>query len=368
MRKNVLLITMQDNNNIGNRLQNYAMQSLLEKHGLEVTNLDNDYSDVPVLSIKAKIKGYIRCVLGTIGLKKYKQSSLLYGKNQKNRYLLNKQFSNEYIHHITKVTYDDVFQKKWDEYSLGFVGSDQVWHNWGKSEIELPYYYLEFLPSKKRIAYAPSFGFDEFPLDDREQHIKGLEGMRYISCREETGCKLIEDAIGKKVPHVLDPTLLLSYSDWHKLAMGSNKFSQSQNNYAFLYFLDEPSPEYKAEIKTLLKRKGLKTIDFLDFSNKEIANCGPKEFISLIEHADYVLTDSFHCCVFSILFKRQFKVFRRQGIGMEKMFSRIEELLANTGNLDKIYGGPSNNVKKESFEELKQTSLNYINKVLSDAF
>ena len=79
--------------------------------------------------------------------------------------------------------------------------------------------------------------------------------MNRISCREKSGCNLIEDIIHRKVPHVLDPTLLLSSNDWHKLSIDANEYSKSQKNYAFLYFLGEISPEYREEIQKIIKSR-----------------------------------------------------------------------------------------------------------------
>lgn len=141
-RKKALLVTLQDNN-IGNRLQNYAMQLILEKFNLKVTNLDNGYS---AISIKAEIKDLIRYALSIAGLRK-DGAAIFY---RKKRYRINKKFTNTYIHNINKVTYSDVYQKNWDSYFIGFVGSDQVWHKWRDDNNELPYYYLEFLPKEKR--------------------------------------------------------------------------------------------------------------------------------------------------------------------------------------------------------------------------
>ena len=350
---------------MGNRLQNYALQFVLSKYSSNITNLDNGYSEFDSRNYKHQVKELIKNILSFLGLKKYKDWSI-YNKNRRARYLINKEFTDKYIHNITKVTYDNVYQKNWNNYDLAIVGSDQVWHKWRDNDKELPYYYLEFLPESKRASYAASFGFDEFPKEDREQHVEGLRGMKYISCRETSGCNLVKKVTGQRVPHVLDPTLLLNAQDWRKLSSDSNHYSKSQKKYAFIYFLGELTPEYESEIKRILNTKGLEAINFLDFMNSEISNCGPKEFISLIDNSDIVLTDSFHATVFSILFDKPFEVFRRKGKGMEKMFSRIEELLVNTGNQDKSFDSVTSNLKTENLNSLRQTSINYIEKVLND--
>lgn len=363
MKKNILLVTLQDNFNIGNRLQNFALQSVLSKrYNVKIINLDNGYS-IPSRNLKICIKNLVKYILAKLGNKKYKQY-FENKKTEKRRFNVIKQFTDKYIDNITRVSYTNVYYKNWNNYDLAVVGSDQVWHKWRNTDDELPYYYLEFLPTQKRVAYAASFGFDSFPIEDRQQHIKGLRGMEYISCREDSGCKLVESVTGRKIPHVLDPTLLLTAKEWRKLSTNANTFSKDQVQYAFVYFLGEITSNYRKEIESKIKKYGLKVIDFTDISNNEIANCGPVEFLHLIDRADYVFTDSFHCTVFSILFNKHFEVFRRKEPGMEKMFSRIEELVVNTNNSDKVYGGVTPGLKAEKMSNLRKKSLDYLDKVM----
>lgn len=355
---------MQDNNNIGNRLQNFALQYVLSKYTDNIVNLDNGYGDIPSPTLKSITKQTIKILLAKIGIKKF-QFKLQKQRNWQIRHKANEKFSSDYIKSITTVNYSNVYQKGWKNIDVAVVGSDQVWHNWHRNKNELEFYYLEFLPKKKRVSYAASFGFEDFPEEDLKKHIKGIKGMNYISCREKSGCKLVKEVIDQEVPHVLDPTLLLTSNEWQKLLVGANKYSKTQRNYAFLYFLGDIPTEYKKEISNKIKKKKLKVINFLDFTNNSISSCGPLEFVSLIENADYVFTDSFHCTVFSILFNKQFEVFRRKEEGMEKMFGRIEELLVNTGNQNKAFNGINSNLEAENMNTLRKASIDYIKKVLN---
>lgn len=363
MERNVLLVTLQDNFNIGNRLQHFALQSVLNKrYDVNIVNLDNGYSALHK-GLKIYVKDFIKYILSKLGNEKYKQY-FESKKNKKIRFNVIKQFTNKYIDNIARVNYKNVYHKNWSEYDLAIVGSDQVWHKWKDTNDELPYYYLEFLPTQKRVAYAASFGFDSFPIEDQQQHIKGLRGMKYISCREDSGCKLAESVTDRKIPHVLDPTLLLNSKEWRNLSKNANSFSKNQTHYAFTYFLGELTSEYRNEIQNKVKKYDLKLIDFTDINDERIADCGPAEFLSLIDRADYVFTDSFHCTVFSILFDKHFEVFRRKEPGMEKMFSRIEELVVNTNNSDKVYGGVTPGLKAEKMSNLRKKSLDYLDKVM----
>lgn len=359
--KKVILTTLQDNNSIGNRLQNYALQTAIEQRGNEVVNLDNGYTTIP--SHKEFRKNKIKKWLGKLGSKKYAQ---MYQKffNSQLRRQANERFTSENITNIRRVTYAGVFEQKWDSYDLAITGSDQVWHNWHKDPKELPYYYLEFMPEEKRVSYAASFGFDEFPDEDRAEHVKGQKGMHAISCREKSGCKLVKEATGKNSVHVLDPTLLLKADDWRKAEADVSAVVKPGEKYAFLYFLGNITAEYQKYTDEIVSKQGLRIINFLDMKDEKIAKCGVGEFISLIDHAEYVLTDSFHCTVFSILFDKQFTVFKRKQDGFEKMYSRIEELLQSTDHMTNSYDKIIPDPQIESFETLYNNSCEYLEQIL----
>lgn len=364
--KRILQVTLFDDKNIGNRLQNYALQEVLIKKECEVTNLRD--RRVYHISGKQLIKNNVKHILSITGNKKYKQ------KYEASRFInarwkIIHQFSEEYIHHIIDAS-KGIDKIELSNYDLAIVGSDQVWHNWKAGDpdfvMDLSYYYLSFLPPEKRAAYGASFGFDKFLERDLQAHMNGLQGMHYISCREQSGCDLVQSVTGKDVPHVLDPTLLLDASDWRKLESKANAYSKNvTGKYAFVFFLGNETEEYKQSVERECQKNSIDTIiDFNDFSDDNIASCGPIEFLYLIDHAQYIFTDSFHCTVFSILFDKNFVVYRRLQDGFTNMFGRIEELLKMTGHMNNAYGGVSNRTKVEDFEIIKRRSLDYLDLIL----
>lgn len=362
MLKKVLLVTLFDDNNIGNRLQNYALQRVLELRGAEVSIIDNGYTTFP--SAKRVTKAKIQGVLCKLGYKKYKHSYEKYMTSEKIK-ISNEIFDKKNLTNVIRIKTEDVFKRDWSNYDVAIVGSDQVWHKWGDEEIELSFYYLQFIAPEKRSAYAASFGFTEFPKQDIEQHKDGLLQMENVSCRENTGCALVEEITGKPAVHVLDPTLLLSADEWHKLENRNVRNMKAQEEeYAFVYFLGGISEEYQKEISDIMKKKQIKKIvNFSNLFTLKATECGPSEFLGLIDGACYVFTDSFHCTVFSLLFDKKFEVFRRQQNGFEKMFSRIEELLSGWDKLDCIYGGTSV-VASKDFEVIYKRSQQYIDQIL----
>lgn len=358
MKKKILQVTLFDNNNIGNRLQCYALYKQLSNEECDVALLRDRKDYVPIRN--DLLKNQVKHVLGLFGNKKYQQKYLAW-KGRIARQAAMRAFSESHLGKVIDAS-DGTDGIDFSSYDLGIVGSDQVWHHWNDNDNELPFFYLEFLPPEKRAAYGASFGFDQFREDDFQQHKDGLNHMKYISCRETRGCELVKEVTGRDVSHVLDPTLLLDASEWEKLETSANAFVKSQHDYIFIYFLGNITEEYQAEIEK--KANGKKIINFGDLTDMDIASCGPIEFLYLIHHADYILTDSFHGTVFCTIFNKPFTVFRRKQEGFENMFGRIEDLLKSTDQCDHAYGGIDQSVKVDSFETIKDRSLVYLNHIL----
>ena len=357
--KKVLLVTLFDEKNIGNRLQNYALQRVIEGYGIGVTTLDNGYTEDPSASARAKYA--VKQMLVRVGYRKYAEDCRKYRRSKGMRQVI-RVFNRENLSDVLRVTNRQAFSEDWSAYDAAVAGSDQIWHKWRSDENELPYYYLQFMPPEKRVAYAASFGFEAFPEKDIPLHRAGIEGMKYISCREESGCGLIRELTGRQVPRVLDPTLLLSAEQWRELESQARDVAKKQENYALAFFLGHTSEEYRKYMERTMKERGVDKL--IDFNGDALRECGPCEFLSLIDNARLVFTDSFHCTVFSTIFQKDFTVFRRVQPGFEKMFGRIEDLLASTDKLDRIYGGtsaePTNN-----YEQLQKDSIRYLEMIFN---
>ena len=352
--KRALIVTLYGNLNFGNRLQNYALKRMVESYDFEVTTLDN--SRLHVYNTKAHIKYCIKHLLTCLGIKNYSASC----QRDLNWRSLCK-FNQENFGDAIRVSNQQAFATDWSSYDLAIAGSDQIWHKWTDDINELPYYYLQFMPPEKRFAYAASFGFEAFPAQDLEQHRVGLQGMKEISCREEFGCKLVEDLTGRTPLRVLDPTLLLPAEEWRDFAKKSNGIAEKQGKYAFVFFLGQISEEYREYITQTMREKGIEKL--INFRDGKIGACGPCEFLSLIDNAQYIFTDSFHCTVFSTIFNKDFTAFRRVQPGHEKMFGRIEDLLSSTDKLDHIYGGSQQTATKD-FDQLHRRSIQYLETIL----
>lgn len=191
-------------------------------------------------------------------------------------------------------------------------GSDQIWSPLCFD----PSYFLDFVDyDEKKIAYAPSIGTEVINDRDIKLYMASLlDRFVHLSCRENTGKKLIESLSGKACEHVLDPTLLLDADEWNLVANKSIKVRDSR--YCLAYFLGDNKANWNLA-KSIAENKGLELVlvpvSGLDYKKKEaIADpVGPAELLTLLWNADYVCTDSYHGLLFSINFNKNFSIFNR---------------------------------------------------------
>ena len=364
MNKKVLLITLTGYFNFGNRLQNYALTKVIEKMGYHVDNLIvNDYGSV----LKTKYKVFAKCILFNLRINKHLDN---YGILKRELKFVS--FMEKYTPNVVKTTAENAFLSDWSQYDFAVTGSDQVWHNWKEFENELPFYYLEFIEEAKRISSAPSFGFTQFPAPDMEIHKKGLLEMHALSCREREGCEMIKELTGRDAAQVLDPTLLLTREEWESIEKKPPFIIEKK--YLLVFFLGEIPEDYWREINIIKNERNLQLININDAKDPEHYAISPNEFIWLIHHADTVCTDSFHACVFSILYTINLRVFWRQEDGFRDMFGRIRDLLEPLGMTGNVYGSIAgkklstvlNDNAEQYLEKNREKSFAYIKESLKD--
>ena len=325
----VLLVTLWGNKNYGNKLQAIALKRLIENSGFRVECAR--YNENCRLE---SFKRIIIVLLGCFGCKRYRRE-YLESIRERSLHKDSKMYLSPMLSTIHNFDAANIIDEK--RYICAVVGSDQVWHCWTKNMSELSYFYLDFIPAYKRIAYAASFGFDSFPENDREIHMRGLQEMRYISCREETGCNLVKTAIGKDVALVLDPTLCVEEDFWTSIE--KKPAFNIPSKYILKFFLGTNS-DCERMVTDFAASNRYDIVDLFDLTNKKVWRTGVGSFLWIIHHADLVCTDSFHCTVFSILFERPFQVFKRKQCGEKNMYNRIETLLKITNLEDcQVVGG-----------------------------
>lgn len=310
------IITIIDNNNLGNRLQNYALEKILENNNIDCITISNE----PFSNTKDKF------ILRIIKNLKFRDTYSKF-EGRKNSF---KEFNNNIIFSKKRIT---PFSKLKD-FDYFISGSDQVWNpTFGRlREVDL----LEFTEPKKRISFAASFGISSLPEQYNEKLKNALKDYKAISVREDAGKKIIEDVVGKKDVQVLvDPTMLLTAEEWDKVAKKPEQLKTDK--YILNYFLGELSEKRKAEIDRIAKENDCEVINILD-KNSPFYCTGPSEFLYLEKHAFLVCTDSFHSSVFAILYNRPFIVFGREDNTIS-MNSRIETLINKFNLKNREYNG-----------------------------
>lgn len=170
-----------------------------------------------------------------------------------------KKFSDKYINSVFDFKVKPDLN---DRYDYFIAGSDQIWN---PAFVNLKNEFLQFADRNKRVAYAASFGVSEIKPDKVEIVRKGLEGIDYISVREQAGAKIVKDLTGKEVPVLVDPTLLLSAEDWEKIM--ERPVWYRDEKYILVYFLSKLPDKIRNDIKNLAEKYKLKIIDLMDREN-----------------------------------------------------------------------------------------------------
>lgn len=296
--------------NYGNRLQNYALQQVLKKIGNDVETLNNPW--------ESSYNRYYHSFMSVL-------KTLIYRVTGKPiRYLRTirfKNFNKKYIRFSKYWLNNNKDKNKAAEFYDMFVcGSDQVWNSQAK-EIDGKYF-ASFASFDKRGSYAASFGINEVTPERADEFARYISGMKYISVREQSGLNIVQNLANRKAFCHLDPTLLLTSQEWDQIASEE----RSNEKYIFCYFLGTPSKELSQKIKKYASFHNLSIRILCDSINSPYNTCGPEQFISLIKNAEFILTDSFHGTVFSIIYEKPFYSFTRSGVKRE-MVSRIKSIL-----------------------------------------
>ena len=250
-----------------------------------------------------------------------------------------------------------------NEYRAFIVGSDQVWN----CDYFHQGFFLDFADKDKlKISYAASISKTKIDKAYLEFYKKKIEMFNYISVREESAKSLLKSFVNSNIETVLDPTFLLSTSQWEEII--SPRIIK--NKYIFYYELTHNEINRNV-VKEFAKRTGLKIVtiphvlmefnvrDYL-YRTTKVNKVGPSEFLSLIKNAEYVFTDSFHACVFSGLFHTQFFVFGRDGHC--EMNTRIIDIIKLFGSEDHYIENPTIN-DVISRKEIDYSSIDLTDKI-----
>ena len=326
--KKIGIVTLYDDINIGNKLQNYAVQTFFTNLGYQCKTIR--HWEMAHFLIKKGIKNRL---IALLGVPQKRAKIIRMQAKRKERF---RDFSNKYLRLGPEIRFKKIPEDLRDKYDYFVTGSDQVWHNWTNTTKEIEYFFLTFAKENQRLTIAPSFGKNDIENEFCDVYKKGILGIPYITCRENQGAKMIKSLTGKNATVILDPTMLIDTNEWLKIEKQPNAFTGKK--YILTYSLGEMSQEITQFISRVADKNHFEIIDIFNVEMEKYYYTTPDEFIYYIRHAEIVITDSFHATVFSILFHRNFIVFDRNTTTMGNMSSRLDTLLNTFQLQDRKYG------------------------------
>ena len=326
--KTVYLLTFAGSVNYGAAFQGYALYRAVSEMGYPCVVIDYNR--------EMHHRNYV--------LPSFRQSSLK-GKAMKlltsgERRVLSNKFDAFVRKHetLTKAYNGDnsLHQHNWDPEDIYLLGSDQVL-NLDVTAGDFQYYF-DFVESPNKIAYAPSFGMNHIPEKYREKAEGLLRKFNCMTCREESGAKLIEAATGNEPQVVLDPSFLLSSDEWKEIFI-----QPKDKDYILVFPFRKDSPCISAA-RAYAQNTGLPLINIAYMVEhvdgaKNVKNVSPEEWGGYVAHAQKVFTDSFHGMVFSLIFQRRFQVELDKESRKMSRNSRITDLLKRIDASEILEGG-----------------------------
>lgn len=327
--------------NYGALLQAYATQHFLDKNEYESVIIDVKHPKEGLKYFVSKLENVLRPMTVRISLNKRKRAKLIrenpiLNTAYKQRMQSADSFRKQYLHDVMSFDSVDSATMAVREFDAVLVGSDQQWNPAAfNGEIST----LLFVPdSVKKISYATSLGVSSIPKYLYKKGRQFLSRIDYLSVRELSGKRIVDQLIPEKAKVVLDPTLLLAKDDWDEAIP---EHIMRKEPYVFCYFLGD-NPEQPKLVEDYCKNHNLKMIVVRNVETytgtvyeegDEILD-GPavSDFVNYIRGAELVCTDSFHCTVFSIINHKNFVTFYRlKSTDKNSRNSRIDDLLGSLG-------------------------------------
>lgn len=295
----IALITMHAARNYGAVLQTYALQEYCERYGCLVEVIDYKRPNQTTMGYLLNINQKYQKDLLTKGawlaktvIPKWKTTCIFRDFLSRRIHLSKEEILTQDVSAIPKA-------------EVYCVGSDQVWNPKANGGLD-PMFFFYGVKGKK-ISYASSIGAYEVESSEQEKMKLYLQDFTAVSVREKSSVQLLQN-MGIDAEFVLDPTLLLDAEDWHAF---SDKEIVSHERYLLVYFFGN-AKQIMETAKTIAKAKGLRicriAVGFEKYAADELVErfVSPERFVALFEHADYIITNSFHGTIFSVNFGKEF--------------------------------------------------------------
>lgn len=319
------IITLPLHTNYGGILQAYALQAVLERMGHDVCLIEERRGPLSLPLWKAPLSYGKRILKNILG----HPCPIFYERKVNRETPIVRQNTDKFINiYIKRRIVDSFSDLNENDFDAIVVGSDQIWRPKYFPHIE--HAFLDFTKdwNIKRIAYAASFGTDDWEYNSKQTSECGrlLRMFDAVSVREDLGVDLCKRYFGVEAQHVLDPTMLLVKEDYIKLFEAAN--TPKSNGNLLCYILDE-TEEKTALIKSIAGEKGLIPFNVKSISDdinsplSERIQPSLEQWLRGFYDADFVITDSFHACVFSIIFNKPFIVYGNVNRGMSRFISLL---------------------------------------------
>ena len=387
---NIATVTWITYNNYGTELQAFALQQYIQSLGY-TNSILSDYdilkSHHAVITAKkprantkptstspqhyGRLLHLFKRLIRMIKRKKLQRTLRPFTDSQKKIELFKKQF--------LSIDYDVITERLPtldDRFDCFVAGSDQIW-----STLQINfngYYYLNF-SKRQKVAYAPSFGMEKIPEEMQQVICDYLNDYKGLSVREQINQQQLANLTGKQVAFVCDPTLLMNSSFWSRFCSSATK---PKGRYLICYFLEtkEWYYEYARQLAKWLHLQPVLIPNRKEHTSQK--SCypfavGPVEFVALIEGADYVLTDSYHGSIFSVVFSKSFICFKRfednEPNNQNSRIISLFNLLGLQGNIIKEKEFDSSDIQSIDYESVqnkviafRETSEKYLCEKLSE--
>ena len=349
------ILTLRLYDNYGGILQNYALCRVLNLMGHEVET----FKLGKPFTWKSKIKNYIKKLFVDRKKENTRISNCIIQE-----FINNKIPQTDYILNSASQFMHDTRVQKYDAY---IVGSDQVWRR-PYMEFGLKVMFLNFVKgNRKKISYAASFGIEDLSEYSTKEILlvkKYLSTFNGISVREDDGVRIC-NSIGINAINVLDPVFLLSRNDYVNLAM--QKTLPSEGN-LFVYILDNLDKN-NSQICEVAKKHNFSPF-FITLNLKKKKSV--EQWLRSFYDADFIITDSFHACAFSIIFNKDFYIIGNKGRGLSRIKSLLKQFYLENRlihNMDDLYKLSFDkidwSVTNKQYENLKEISIKFLQKKIN---
>ena len=323
-------ITCHDVYNAGASLQAYALATYLQNigHEVEIINYKPEY-----LSKQYRLWGGVSTKYNKILIRTIYQLVKFPGRLSRRlgkRKRMYDSFTQKYLPMTEKkyISNKDL-KNNLPEADIYFAGSDQIWNTFFNNGRD-PAFYLEFVPNTKiKASYAASFATEDIIKEWQPRVTSWLHNLDYISVRESSGKSILEKLGFSNVTTVLDPVFLLKKEQWDKMIVPYS----FKEDYILVYDFDEN--KYVENFARMMARKNnwkIYSIFKCKYGDKCFESEGPEMFLNLIKNAAFVISNSFHATAFSLIYHKEFIVFKRE----EGINTRMSDLVECVGLTERI--------------------------------